>query len=294
MKFLLSCLSLFWIDFCNLNMVFMSKMCVPEGDNPAYVAKVVETYFNYGKQNKESLAMLFITLLVKVISIIFCIYVLLLPVSLYKIAVTCSAPKVKVTSVVSSQLLESYNLWFELHGLITLSSHQFVSCDELKISSNLIIHGWIGVIPCQPIQITQFNNSLFFYFLFLSPSPSLINEIEGAWLNIPFLIILMLYLFFWNRIFTLSLTQHSTDFIWLFHCFSVFWKRFQTLSNDFVLSGLCLSYFVILEFKTITLSHPHNLYDIFQAIFHCLLIFDMIYDSWCWKVTLIAVSPNPP
>ncbi|KAH1245917.1 Protein HESO1 [Glycine max] len=41
------------------------SILLKEGDNPAYVAKVVETYFNYGKQNKESLAMLFITLLVK-------------------------------------------------------------------------------------------------------------------------------------------------------------------------------------------------------------------------------------
>lgn len=40
-----------------------------EGDEPASVAKVVHTYSNYGKQNKESLAMLFITLLVKLASV---------------------------------------------------------------------------------------------------------------------------------------------------------------------------------------------------------------------------------
>ncbi|KAG5046027.1 hypothetical protein JHK86_015433 [Glycine max] len=45
------------------------SILLKEGDNPAYVAKVVETYFNYGKQNKESLAMLFITLLVKLASV---------------------------------------------------------------------------------------------------------------------------------------------------------------------------------------------------------------------------------
>nr|KYP61890.1 Terminal uridylyltransferase 7 [Cajanus cajan] len=45
------------------------SILLKEGDDPASVAKVVKTYLNYGKQNKESLAMLFITLLVKLASV---------------------------------------------------------------------------------------------------------------------------------------------------------------------------------------------------------------------------------
>ncbi|KAL2347161.1 hypothetical protein Fmac_001161 [Flemingia macrophylla] len=45
------------------------SVLLKEGDDPVSVAKVVKTYFNYGKQNQETLAMLFITLLVKLASV---------------------------------------------------------------------------------------------------------------------------------------------------------------------------------------------------------------------------------
>ncbi|KAK7410924.1 hypothetical protein VNO78_02153 [Psophocarpus tetragonolobus] len=45
------------------------SVLLKEGSDPASVAKIVKNYFNFGKWNKESLAMLFITLLGKLASV---------------------------------------------------------------------------------------------------------------------------------------------------------------------------------------------------------------------------------
>jgi len=45
--------------------------CVSEGADLQSVTKAVKTYTNYGNKNKESLAHLFVTLLVKVVTMFF-------------------------------------------------------------------------------------------------------------------------------------------------------------------------------------------------------------------------------
>lgn len=53
----------------------MCMLHVAEGADPAAVVKVISSYLNYGKDNRESLAELFITLFVKVIPVLFCMCV---------------------------------------------------------------------------------------------------------------------------------------------------------------------------------------------------------------------------
>ncbi|TKY73774.1 Poly(A) RNA polymerase GLD2 [Spatholobus suberectus] len=59
----------FHLQTCNPPILPPFSILLEEGDDPASIAKVVKNYFNYGKQNKESLAKLFITLFVKLASV---------------------------------------------------------------------------------------------------------------------------------------------------------------------------------------------------------------------------------
>ncbi|KAK7350779.1 hypothetical protein VNO77_09722 [Canavalia gladiata] len=59
----------FHLQTCNPPILPPFSVLLKEGDDPESVAKVVETYLDYGKRNEESLAKLFITLFVKLASV---------------------------------------------------------------------------------------------------------------------------------------------------------------------------------------------------------------------------------
>jgi hypothetical protein len=64
------CLQLISRTVLQLILIFVYN-CVSEGADLESVTKAVKTYTNYGNKNKQSLAHLFVTLLVKVVTMFF-------------------------------------------------------------------------------------------------------------------------------------------------------------------------------------------------------------------------------
>ncbi|XP_061354677.1 protein HESO1-like isoform X2 [Gastrolobium bilobum] len=59
----------FHLQTCNPPILPPFSTLLKEGADPSSVTKIVKTYFNYGKENKESLAKLFITFFLKLASV---------------------------------------------------------------------------------------------------------------------------------------------------------------------------------------------------------------------------------